>query len=657
MHLLTDSQFATLTALCDTLVPGLPFAGEHADFWARPASALEVPRLFARAVRDLQSPDQQATLKTLLDALDQPALALALTGHARRFRDLDGRARERVLQTWSTSPLPPLRRAFQALRRLTAALFYTAPGADGHNPNLNAVGYRPPPPVAQPALTRVRPKRLSDGERLRCQTVVVGSGAGGSVVAAYLARTGQDVIVLEKGGAFSPADYDGHEYTAYQRLYENQAVLATEDLGVVVLAGSSLGGGTTINWAASFRTPESVLEEWARGHGLGALAGADYHDALDEVCARLDVNEAESLASLEAALFERGADGAGFAWGKIPVNVRGCAEHGPDRCAYCTFGCPLGHKRSTPVTYLADATAAGARIVCEAEAETVLSAAGRAAGVRVRLAGGGQATIEAERVVVAAGSLHTPALLLRSGLRNPNLGRHLRLHPTVAVYGEYEDRVELWRGPMLTRYSRRYADLDGRGYGVVLEHPPAHPGLLALALPWLSGAQHKQAMTRAAWRAAFIAIARDTGAGQVTIDRRGRPRLHYALNRVDQAHLLTGIEGLITMHRAAGAHEIGGPQSGLAPWRPAGPDPEAYLGLIHRIGLGPNRAMVFSAHQMGTARMGASPRTSVVGPDGACWDLPGLYVADASLFPTASGVNPMITIMALATVVARALAG
>jgi choline dehydrogenase-like flavoprotein len=399
-----------------------------------------------------------------------------------------------------------------------------------------------------------------------------------------------------------------------------------------------------------------VCEAWHREHGLAALTGPAYQQALDEVCTRLEVNEDESLASPEAALFERGAAGAGFDHGKIPINVRGCAADGAERCAYCTFGCPLGHKRSTPVTYLADAVAAGARIICEAEAETVLSVAGRAAGVSVRLPGGGQATIQAERVVVAAGSLHTPALLLRSGLRNPNLGRHLRLHPTVAVYGEYDERVEMWRGPMLTRYSRRYADLDGRGYGVVLEHPPAHPGLLALALPWLSGAQHKQAMTRAAWRAAFIAIGRDTGAGQVTIDRRGRARLHYGLNAVDQAHLLKGIEGLFHMHRAAGAHEIGGPQSGLNPWRPSGPDPGSYLALIRRTGLAANRAMVFSAHQMGTARMGGSPRHSVVGPGGESWELPGLFVADAALFPTASGVNPMITVMALATLVARGLA-
>jgi len=656
MHFLTDPQYATLTALCDTLAPAIARADDPHGFWGRSASDLGVPRLFTRAVRDLQSPEQGRELKLLLDALGHGATALALTGHARPFVQLAPLERERVLQRWSTSPVPQFRRAFQAIKRLTLALYYSAPDASGVNPAHIVLGYARPEP--DPASVR-RPSSIStllprDGQVLTCDVVVVGSGAGGGVVAGTLAAAGRDVIVIEKGGARSAPDFDDDEYTGYQRYYENQAVLTTEDLGVTILAGSALGGGTTINWAVSFRTPDHVRAEWEREHGVSDLTGAEFTQDLDAVCARIGVNEAEAIAGPSAQRLEQGASALKLPWGPTPLNVEGCVAEGAERCGFCTFGCPRDHKRSTLVTYLEDAAGGGARFLVGAEVERVLLDGGRAVGVQVRTPTG-DVTVKARAVVVAAGSLHTPALLLRSGLGNPNLGRHLRLHPTAAMYGDYGKPVGLWHGPMLSRYVSAYTDLDGRGYGVVIEHPPAHPGLLALALPWRSGEQHKRMMARTLHYAAFIAITRDTGSGRVTIGADGRPRIAYQLNDVDGRHLLRGLEAMFDLHAAAGADEVGGPQSGLTPWRRR-IDRAGYISQMRQIGLGVNRAMVFSAHQMGTARLGGSAGTSVVDPYGASWEAAGLYVADASLFPTASGVNPMITAMALARRVARRVA-
>ncbi|HRF46271.1 MAG TPA: GMC family oxidoreductase N-terminal domain-containing protein [Anaerolineales bacterium] len=653
MHFLNDTQFATLTALCDTLVPTLKRADDPHGFWARSAADLGVPRLFTRAVRDLQSPEQGRELKLLLEALGRGATALPLTGQARPFTALSPLERERVLQRWSTSSLPPLRRAFQALKRLTLALYYTAPDASGANPAYAALGYeRPAPdPVEQRAVSPIRPLQPVADQVLSCDVVVVGSGAGGGVVAGALAAAGHEVIVIEKGGARFATDFDDDEYAGYQRLYENQAVLTTEDLGITILAGSALGGATTINWAVSFRTPDAVRAEWEREHGVTDLTGAEYTADLDAVSDRIGVNESEAIAGPSAQRLEHGARALGLPWGPTPLNVVGCAAEGAERCGFCTFGCPRDHKRSTLVTYLEDAASAGTRFLTEAHVDRVLIEAGRAVGVLVRTPNG-VVTVRARAVAVAAGSLHTPALLLRSGVSNPNLGRHLRLHPTAAMYGDYGKPVRLWHGPMLSRYVSAYTDLDGAGHGVVIEHPPAHPGLLALALPWRSGVQHKSMMARSANYAAFIGITRDTGAGQVTLGADGRPRIAYRLNERDAAHLQRGLEAMFELHVAAGADEIGGPHSGLAPWRRR-IDKASYLGRMRQLGLGVNRAMVFSAHQMGTARLGGSPRSSVVDPYGAVWGAKGLYVADAALFPTASGVNPMLTTMALARRVAR----
>lgn len=645
-HFLTDPQYRALTAVCEALIPAVDRADDPAGFWRRAAPDLDIPRLVTRAVRDWQGAEQQRELKQLLDLLSGPAGTGGLTGQFRAFAELSLAARERALQAWAVSPLPPLRRAFQGLKRLTTALFYTALDETGRNPNWEALDYPGPRlPVGPPPAKRLQPLAVTADTTLTCDVVVVGSGAGGGVAAGELARAGYDVIVLEKGGYFAAEDFDGVEFTAYQRLYENQAVLATRDLGVIVLAGSALGGGTLINWGASFRTPEHVRVEWEREHGCDGLTGAEFTAALDAVTARLGVNTEAAWPSPEAGLLERACDRLGLGCGVIPINTPACAD--PALCGWCAFGCAAGRKQSTLETYLADAAEHGARIVVGAEARRVLLDGRRAAGVEAGV-GAHTLTVKARVVVAAAGALHTPALLLRSGLGNPNIGRHLRLHPTVAVVGDYPEAVEPWRGPLLTRYVNQWADLDGRHYGVVIEHAPAHPGLIGLGTVWRSGEQHKQAMRRAQHSAFFIAITRDRAGGRVTLDRQGRPVLNYQLSAADGRHLLRGLQAGFQLHAAAGATEISGPHSGLAPFQPAGGGLERYFQQVARAGLDANRLTIFSAHQMGACRMGGRRAAAALTPQAESWDVSNLFVADASVFPTASGVNPMITIMALA---------
>lgn len=643
-HFLADPQFRTLGALCETLVPGLERAADPHGFWGRSALDLEVPRLVTRAVRDLQSAAQQREFKQLLDLLSTPAGAGVLTGRFQPFADQPRAAREHALQAWAVSPLPQLRRAFQGLKRLTAAYYYSVVDAAGRNPNWAALGYPGPrlPEGPRPAKT-LTPLSITTDTTLKCDVVIVGSGAGGGVAAGELARAGYDVIVLEKGGYFAEADFDGVEYTGLQKLYENQGVVATRDLGVIILAGSALGGGTLINWGAAFRTPEHVRAEWEHAHGVEGLTGPAFTAALDAVAARLGVNTETAWPSPEASLLERACDRLGLGCGVIPINTPGCAD--PAACGWCPYGCAAGRKQSTLKTYLPDAAEHGARICVGAEARRVLVKGGRAVGVEAGM-NGQTLTVKAKIVVAAAGALHTPALLRRSGLVNPNIGRNLYLHPTVAALGFYPELVEPWRGPMLTRYVNQWANLDGQHSGVVIEHPPAHPGLIGLGVEWRSGEQHKQAMLRAAHGAFFIAITRDCDGGQVTVDAAGRPVLDYRLSRATGAHLLRGLQECFRLHAAAGATEISGPHAALEPFTTG--DLEAYLRRVARAGAGTNRLTVFSAHQMGSCRMGSRRAETALTPQAESWEVSNLFVADASVFPTASGLNPMLTIMALA---------
>jgi choline dehydrogenase-like flavoprotein len=650
-HFLNEPQYRTLVAICDALIPALPppCADDAAGFWARPASALEVARYFTRQVRDSADPDQQQQFKLALDLLGRGLTAGALTGQWRPFADLDLAARERVLQSWAASPVPALRQLFQTFKRVASLLFYALPAPEGgDNPNWPALGYArrnagPPPGGFHAPLRTVT---IAAPTTLDCDVVIIGSGAGGGVAAGVLALAGHSVVVLERGRQVPEAEFTGDEGAGLAQHYETYT---TTDGAMVVLAGALLGGGTTINWSASFRTPPHVLVEWAKDHGCSGLDGPDFVARLDAVSARLGVTLDESPLSPQSAALARGCAARGVHCAPVPRNAAGCGD--PPACGSCGYGCSRGAKQSTVRTYLADAVAAGARLVVGATATEIILEAGRAVGVRAVTPDGQPLIVRAKAVIAAAGSLHGPGLLQRSGLTNPAIGRNLRLHPTSFVYGVYAEPIEPWIGVPIARYSSEWANLDGAHYGVMVEHPPAHPGFMGLALPWRSGRQAKALMQRVRHLAGFITLVRDRGAGQVLSGRGLRPQLRYALNTTDRAHLLRGLVEAIRLHAAAGAVEIGTSHSTLAPYR-AGDDLEAYVQQVQRAGLAPNAYNLFSAHQMGTCRMGGQRAQAVVRPDGESWDVPGLFVADGSLFPTPTGVNPMLTIMALGHFVA-----
>jgi choline dehydrogenase-like flavoprotein len=258
--------------------------------------------------------------------------------------------------------------------------------------------------------------------------------------------------------------------------------------------------------------------------------------------------------------------------------------------------------------------------------------------------------VRAKRVVVAGGAVQTPALLLRSGLRHPHLGQHLHLHPTVAVSGLYSHPMNPWHGPSMSVVNDSFTRLNGTNFGAKIETPPAHAGLMAMVLPWLSGEQHKQMMLEAANLGSFIVLTRDRDGGRVSIDRHGAPLIDYTLSDFDRASMLQGVRAAAEIHVAAGASKVYLPHGTLPTLRAEGgvlQNPELLEQLPH-LGWKPNQFSLYSAHQMSTCRMGGTEDTHPVGPNGETYEVRNLFVADGSAFPACSGVNPMLTIMALA---------
>lgn len=650
---LSARQRRALATICDTFCPagdGLPSASE-----------LGVPEAVLTLVARDPRPAARRELKQLLSAWDSAALTYA-TGHGwNRFSALPQERREQALLSWCDSRLPQRRAAFQALRKGALLMYWALPARDGGpNPAWAELGLPAPPgppPAAPPKALRPLAEPAA-GTTLTCDVAIVGSGAGGGVAAAVLAAAGLDVVVIEAGGYWDDEDFDGGELRALTEFYAGSPT-ATHDHSVGLIAGACLGGGTVVNYSTSFRTPDEVRAEWA-AHGVPAFAGDDYTASLDAVVARLGVNQEHSDPSTRDQKLRAGALALGWHVDAMPRNVDGRCDMG-EQCGRCGLGCRTGAKQSVVKTWLRDAADAGARMLVGTKVEQVLIEQGSARGVRARTAGGGELTVRARAVVAACGALHTPALLLRSGLQNQHVGKHLKLHPVTAVWGVYDEELRPWEGTMQALYSDEHRDLDGDGYGVKYETGSAMPHLAVPFFPWRSRREHHELMRALSHSVAFGVLLRDRDGGEVRVGRDGEPLVRYALSRRDLAHMRTGVAGAARMHEAAGARRVFSSQSRLVSYEPGSDGSaeaarERFLQEVDACGWGAGRTQYGSFHIMGSARMGGSAATAAVAPSGETWDVRDLWVLDGSAFPSAPGVNPQVSIQAVAHMGARALA-
>jgi choline dehydrogenase-like flavoprotein len=658
---LTGRERATLRAVCDTLLPALePPPGmtgtAQVAYWRRSAAELDVAAAVEETLWLETTPEQQAQIRQALGLLVQPAALRLLTGSAQRFPARGQAGREAVLRAWATSPLPLLRQAFQVFKRLACFHFYAHPTAAGANPNATLLGYPGfalplPGPPANPAHP-LRSLAIDRDTVLDADVCVVGSGAGGGVAAALLAQAGRRVVVLEAGGWYTEADFSAEEESGWERLYMRRGALATDDAGMLILAGRTLGGGTTVNWTTCFRPPAALLAEWAARSGVADLQGDALQASYAAVEARMGIHIDDGPFNGNNAVVWNGAAALGLVPARNPRNTTHCGT-----CGICHFGCRWGAKQGTMRTYLQDAYDAGAQIVPNCYADRVLLMGDRVVGVAARVrrpveervpdAPAHRLTVRAPVVVVAGGALESPALLLRSGLRHPAIGRNLYLHPATGVIGRFDTPVEAWRGPMQDVYSNALADLTGDGYGVRFEAVPLFPGFAAITAPWTGGRAFRAYMGGLAHYNALLVLTRDRVPGRVVLDSQGRPRLLYRPSAESRRLLLRGCQEGARVVLAAGAREA--QTLHTVPLRVRGMGGlDRFQAEVAAAGAAPNRMTIGSAHQMGTCRMDAHPARGVVDGRGAVHGVRGLYVCDTSIFPSASGVNPMLTALGLA---------
>jgi choline dehydrogenase-like flavoprotein len=476
-------------------------------------------------------------------------------------------------------------------------------------------------------------RRLPATRRLDADVCVIGAGAGGAVAAAELAEAGVRVVVLEQGARHDPDRFTARPPEMMARLYRDGGQTMTVGTPPMPLPlGRGIGGTTLVNSGTCFRTPARVLARWQRQHGLEGLS----EEALDPCFARveqaLSVTEVTpELAGNNAAVARRGAERLGWSHGYLRRNARGCVGSG-----VCAFGCPTSAKQHTGITYVPRAEAAGARVLTGADVRRIVVERGTAWGVQARVAGVGPIDVHAPEVVVAAGTIHTPLLLARSGLGGGSgqLGRNLALHPATGAFALMDEIVDMAKGVPQSFYVDEFAS-----EGIVFEGVAGPPSYVAMALP-LTGRPHAEAMASYRHLAQFGLMVSDSSRGSVRA-LAGRPIIRYDLNERDVTRFRFGLARIEELLLAAGAREV-------------------YLPLPR--GVRPEQARArdlkpMAFHPLGTARADARASHGVVDGDLALHGVRGVHVADGSVVPSSLGVNPQLTIMALATRLAFGLLG
>ena len=655
-EVLTPAERRTLAALAEGFVPG-----------GGTARAAAAERAFATVV----DPELVSQLRLVLRLIETRAGSLLIGGKAVKFSSLRGDQRDEYLQSWVQHRIPLLRSAASALRKLLCFLAYAdanEPGDPKLRARLKSIGYNPKPNAATRDYSKLVAFDPQQAQRIAVDVLVIGSGAGGGSVARDLARAGKRVMVIEAGALYDERSFPTRERDAYERLYLDSGFTATDDAHIAILAGGTVGGGTTVNWMTSIPIPDRVRAEWEEQHGVKGIASPRFKQDLNEVLRELSTQPSATTPSKDAALL-RGAAARDWSGERIQLNRGECGD-----CGTCPFGCKRGAKQSTLRLHLPQALEAGAHLIPDCKAERLIIRNGEVRGAVATYGtrAGAPRTLEiiAPQVVVSGGALRTPLLLRRSGITHPAIGQNLRLHPVTLAAGIFPEKIEMWRGTMQAAKSEEFVEPTEDRNGYIIESAPGHPGLLSLGIPWTSRDEHQRLMKLAPHIAPFLAIAKDDGGGHISETRHGFAKISYRTTPRDERTLRAALGSLVRMAESAGASEVIAAGSPPVAWRRRD-GVEAFRNLERQIlgfDFSPNRGTVFSAHQMGTARMGSNPvdhacdsfgrvrsttRPRATDPHGGI--IKGLYVADGSLFPTAIGVNPMITILALAKRVARTI--
>ena len=478
----------------------------------------------------------------------------------------------------------------------------------------------------------------------RTQDVIVGSGAGGGVLARRLAEAGRAVVLLEEGPEVSRADFNQREGDMYDLLHRDSGGQVTADGAISVLQGRCLGGSTTINMGDCVPIEGAVLEHWRQHFGWGDWGGIsndDVHAAARQVMAEMGAGPIPpELVNRANGLLRAGAEKLGLEGSVLKHNRVGCTGSG-----YCMIGCVYDAKRGTLLSHIPAARAAGCELMCGSRVDLVVRN-----GSNVAVQGAGF-FVECERVFLCAGAVHTCGILARSDLGSAGLGRNLSLQPQAPLVALFDEEVVFFRGVPQSYGVDGFLEATAEGglAGYTVEGVATGPAMAASLIPG-DMASLREAMGQYRQMAAALCLVPDRPSGRVTWGKRPRPTIKYDHDPAHRELMRESIRTAARCYLAAGAREVLPPGIDVPMIRS-----EADLGVIDQLSLRPCDLPMISAHPQGTCRMAGDGHDAVVGLDFKVRGTDNVYVCDASLFPTSASTHTMVPVMSMAHLLAASL--
>lgn len=480
---------------------------------------------------------------------------------------------------------------------------------------------------------------------LSADVCVIGSGGGGAVVAKELAEAGRDVVVLEQGGHYTKEHFTQREDEMMPLLFEEMGQRATADQSIVILQGRNIGGSTVHNLCYCFRTPAPILEKWKREDGLRDMSFEDMRPSFERVERMLKVKpiEPHEVNTLNNKIRE-GCEKLGYHGFVTNHNRENCTQSG-----FCILGCPFDAKQSMLITYVPAADAAGARIYANCAVRRIMTEAGRARRIegdvvdelgRVRA----QFKVHAKVVVLCAGAINSPEILLRSGIANSSgqVGRNLHLHPSVLLSGIYDEDIYGYRGIPQSYYVDEFIDLEKNpDSGYILMPVYGFPVMTAVNLPGF-GPEHFELMRNFHRMVGILVLLHDQSSGSVRLGSK-KVRIDYRVNPEEQALFVEGMKHCAEILFASGAKRV------VAPYvQPVSLKPGDSLDVFAQRGARQGDILMASTHPQSTCKMGEDPRRSVINSYCQSHDIKNLFVCDMGVFPTSLGAPPQISTAAIA---------
>lgn len=674
---ITASELKTILELSDAIIhevdPAFIEPYLHPDFpkdrlneyvqnFSRPSKSAKFIEI-ALSILNRGNSSSINSFRLLMKVLDSKFVSPFLTSSFKLISEMDLEERAALLSSWRDSPLAPKRRLFRVVASFAISTFVKS-ATELHNKAIGYIGKEnrdtldPDHPKDDFKYTFLPLPTTEEIFLPEYDVIIIGSGVGAGVIAETLSESNYKSLVLEKGRYFTNEELEFDDASGAV-LFQDGGSLPSTDQEIFLIAGSTFGGGSTINWSACLKTPFKVRQEWSDNHGLDFVANQYFDDLLQYGFEKVGASKAHIKHSFSNQTVLSGAKKLGYPHREIEQNI---GDHKNHDCGMCHLGCKFGVKQGGVSCWFRNPAKTGSAFMQQVQVLKILHKNGKAYGVLAKNTETNHVfkITGPKKFVVSSGSLNTPIILQKSGFKNKHIGKNLKVHPCSLAFGDFGNIDSApYNKSIMTSVCSKVEDLDGKYHGVKIETLLKAPYFEAAFFPWTSSDQLRIDLTKYKSLVTILLLDRDTGSGSITYDKKKPDALvfDYSISKFDRNAILEAFLISADILYIEGAVEIFSPQSWTPRFKSKKPkddrkitdaDYVEWRAIVANTPFISYGSAYGSAHQMASCRMsGKGPKDGALDTKGRLYEASNIYVADASIMPTASGANPMITTIAL----------